>query len=194
MAGYEPLLHITQPTPLPMLPLKLHVPLAGEIQEHNGGNPHKIDKGQAVAIACRNWLKNKIPTPKPRGWLMNRPSYDDGHDVKQVDMQHVIEHRHAPENEKDSSQPTFGSLRQTMPARLTPGRASLTESPETAGLKRVEERDHCEGKSRLYTPRAHRRRQTFSPIAVQVDPAQGEEGKRKRNPNPENQLCPVWSL
>ena len=48
-----------------MLPLELHVPLAGEIQEHNSGNPHEIDKRQAVAIAVWDGLKNKIPMAKP---------------------------------------------------------------------------------------------------------------------------------
>ncbi len=57
-----------------------------------------------MAIAIRKWLKNKIPAPKKCGWLVDQSGYNDGHDVNQVDMQHVVEHRDAPEYEQYSSQ------------------------------------------------------------------------------------------
>src|SRR4051795_2173519 len=86
---------------------EFHEPARRQVQKGNGQNPHRINEREVVTIADGP-LREIGDDGAVKDWLMECERYEPCHRVQQVEMQDVVEQRHASIDEQDAAESTLG--------------------------------------------------------------------------------------
>src|SRR5262245_30236554 len=90
--------HITHP-PLSSTLFNFCEPSAREIQNYQCRNPHQIHDTQSVSVTLGRVAENRS-MKKPFHWLTCYHGNENRKPMNQVQMQHIKEHRHTPEDQQ----------------------------------------------------------------------------------------------